>query len=240
MFGRKTHRSKRRGRSTMAELDKWLRATPAFDCENESVIDRAKDLTKGQEALVDRARSLFYFARDEMKFIPLLPVDHLESYRASKILKTGGGICIQKAVLLAALARAAGIPARLHFVDIRNHRVPDKIREVMDTNLFPYHAYDELYIQGKWLKATPTFELKVCQENRLIPVEFDGKSNAMLPSHDLEGNPHIEYLQDHGCYEDIPLDEIYDAWSRAYSMGSRERLRQFIEAQEAPREVPGK
>ena len=223
----------------MAELDKWLRATPTFDCENESIREKTKDLTRGQKAVVDIARSLFYFVRDEMKFIPLLPVDHIESYRASRILKTGGGMCIQKAVLLAALARAAGIPARVHFVDIRNHRVPEKLREIIETDLFPYHGYDELYVEEKWVKATPTFELKVCQENRLIPVEFDGKHDAMLPSHDLEGNPHIEYLQDHGLYEDVPLDEIYNAWATAYAMESRERLHQFIEAQEAPREVPG-
>ena len=237
LFGQKRHRSKGRGRSTMTEVDKWLRATPTFDCENESIIEKAKDLTRGQEAVVDRARSLFYFVRDEMKFIPLLPVEHIESYRASRILRTGGGMCIQKAVLLAALARAAGIPARVHFVDIRNHRVPDKLREVIQTNLFPYHGYDELYLEEKWVKATPTFELKVCRENRLIPVEFDGKHDAMLRSHDLDGNPHIEYLQDHGLYEDVPLDEIYDAWAMAYGMGSRERLRQFILAQEAQGEV---
>ena len=95
-------------------------------------------------------------------------------------------MCIQKAVLLATLARAAGIPALVHFVDIRNHRVPDKIKEVLGTNLFHYHGYDELYIGERWVKATPTFEQKVCHENQLIPVEFDGKRNAMLPSYDLD------------------------------------------------------
>ena len=166
----------------MTQTEKWLRATPAFDCDNESIREKAHDITAGQQQVADKAKSLFYFVRDEIKFIPLLPVDHLESYRASKILKTGGGICIQKAVLLAALARAAGIPARLHFVDIRNHRVPDKIREVMDTNLFPYHAYDELYIEGKWylLKAkegsfnrndpVKSLDVSILQNNLLEPV----------------------------------------------------------------------
>lgn len=70
-------------------------------------------------------------------------------------------------------------------------------------------------------------------------MEFDGRHDAMLPPRDLDGNQHIEYLQDHGHYENIPLDEIYNAWARAYSTGSRERLRQFIEAQEIPRIVQG-
>ncbi|GAF74539.1 unnamed protein product [marine sediment metagenome] len=219
------------------ESEEYLRPTLPFDCDNESIRQEAKDLTKDDEKVADKAKSLFYFVRDEIRFIPLLPVDHLESYRASKILHTGGGMCIQKAVLLTALARAAGIPARVHFVDIRNHRVPDKVKDLLRTDLFPYHGYDQIYIEGKWIKATPTFELKVCQENRLMPVEFDGKHDAMLPSHDLDGNPHIEYLQDHGCYENLPLDEIYDAWSQAYSMGSREKLHRFIEAQDAQGKV---
>ena len=221
----------------MKEMEKYLKPTATFNCDNESIRQKAEDLTKDDEKVADKAKSLFYFVRDEIRFIPLLPVDHLESYRASKILHTGGGMCIQKAVLLTALARAAGIPARVHFVDIRNHRVPSKVRDLLRTDLFPYHGYDEIHIEGKWVKATPTFELKVCQENRLMPVEFDGKHDAMLPSHDLDGKPHIEYLQDHGCYENFPLDEIYDAWSQAYSMGSREKLHRFIKAQEAQGKV---
>jgi len=61
--------------------------------------------------------------------------------------------------------------------------------------LFPYHGFDELYIGEKWVKATTTFELKVYQENRLFPVGFDGKHDAVLLPPDLGGNPHIEYLQ---------------------------------------------
>ncbi|MBM3141849.1 MAG: transglutaminase domain-containing protein [Chloroflexi bacterium] len=213
----------------MNEMEKWLKSTPTFDFGNKSIEEKAKDITKGYEEASDKARSLFYFVRDKIKFIPHLPVGVLESYQASKILKARGGMCIQKAILLATLARAVGIPALVHFVDIRNHRVPTKIKEVLGTNLFPYHGYNELYIDGKWVKAAPTFELKVCQENRLIPVEFDGKHDALLPSHDLDGNPHIEYLQDHGRYENIPLDKIYDAWTQAYGLEARRGLNQFIE-----------
>jgi len=223
----------------MNEMEKWLKSTPAFDCDHEAIREKAQTVTRGQREAADKARSLFFFGRDDIKFFPYLPPDVLESYRASRILKAGGGMCIQKAVLLATLARAVGIPARVHFVDIRNYRAPDNVKETLGTNLFPYHGFDELYIDGKWIKVTPTFELKVCQENRLIPVEFDGKHDAMLPPRDLDGNSHIEYLEDHGFYENVPLDEIYSAWASAYSAGSRERLRRFIEAQEIPRIAQG-
>ena len=217
----------------MEQMERYLGPTPAIDCDHPSIIEKARSLTTDKDNAVDKAISLFYFVRDEIKFIPHLPTGFLESYRASNILELGGGMCIQKAVLLATLARAAGIPALVHFVDIRNHRAPDKIKEVLGTNLFPYHGYDELYVEERWVKASPAFEQKVCHENRLIPVEFDGKHDSMLPPYDLDGNQHIEYLQDHGRYDKIPLDEIYDAWSLAYGIDSRVGLNQLIEAQEA-------
>ncbi|HIE17502.1 MAG TPA: transglutaminase domain-containing protein [Dehalococcoidia bacterium] len=203
------------------EIKRWLNATPTFDCNTKAIKEKVKSLTQGQPEVANKAESLFYFVRDEIKFLPYLPPDVPDSYQASRILKARGGMCIQKAALLVALARAAGIPARIHFVDIRNHRAPDSITKFLGTNLFPYHGFDELYIDHKWVKVAPTFELKVCRENHLFPVEFDGRHDALLPSQDLDGNPHIEYLRDHGYYEDVPLDEIYEAWATAYSMGSR-------------------
>ncbi len=42
-----------------------------------------------------------------------------EDFKASRVLEWGKGYCVQKAVLLEALARAAGIPSRLAFEKIR-------------------------------------------------------------------------------------------------------------------------
>ena len=86
----------------------------------------------------------------------------------------------------------------------------------MGTDLFFYHGYCELYIDGKWIKATPAFDLEMCQENRIIPVEFDGENHAVLHSHNRDGDLHNEYVQDHGHYHDIPLDKLFKGWIRAY------------------------
>ena len=219
----------------VGQMEKYLGNTPAIDCDNESVKGKAADLTEDQEEVIDRAINLFYFVRDEIKYNPYLLSAHIEDYRASKVLRTGQGWCVQKAVLLAALARAVGIPARLHFADIRNHLLPAKQEELMGTNLFSYHGYTDLYIGGKWVKATPAFDLRLCQENRIIPVEFDGKNNAVFHSHNLDGELHIEHIQDHGHYEDIPLDEMLTAWVEVYGLESREQLSQLLDAASANR-----
>jgi transglutaminase-like putative cysteine protease len=214
-------------------MEKYLRPTSTIDCDTKSIREKAEDLTKGQEEVTDKAKSLFYFVRDEVKYSPFMLSDKPEDFRASATLNREKGFCIQKAVLLAALARDVGIPARLLFAAIRNHLLSGKIKELMRGNLFPSHGYDELYIEGKWVKAAPTFNLKMCQENRLVPVEFDGRHNAILPAHNLDGRPHIEYVEDRGCYDDLPLDKII-AW-RIQDLGADfpDRLRQAVEAREA-------
>jgi len=220
-------------------MTEYLRPTPAIDCDSASIKRKAEDLTKGQYEARDKARSLFYFVRDEIKYRPHIVSDLLEDYRASKILHTGEGWCVQKAVLLAALARAAGIPARLHLADIRNYLVSDRLKELMGTNLFVYHGYDELYIEGKWVKATPAFDLKMCQDNRIVPVEFDGKSDAIFHSHNVDGELHIEYVEDHGCYQDLPLDEILTAFAQVYGLGSGEELKHAVRPEKAQKPGTG-
>jgi hypothetical protein len=87
---------------------------------------------------------------------------------------------------------------------------------MMGLDLFIYHGYMELYLEGKWIKATPAFDLETCQENRWIPVEFDGKHDAILHTHSSEGKLHIEYVVDHGCYDDLPINDIFTAFEKGY------------------------
>ena len=217
----------------MDEMEKYLRPTPAFDCDNEAIKQKARHLTEGDEKLADKAKSLFYFVRDEIKYNMYAPLDALELYRASRTLERGDGNCIQKAVLLVALARGAGIPARLRHADFRNHHLTDEVMLLLRTNVFMYHGYSELSIEGKWVRATPALDLKTCQENRFIPVEFDAKRHAIFHFHDLDGKPHIEYIRDHGYYDDVPLDEMTAAWKQLYGPESVDVLNYFIELEKA-------
>ena len=134
-----------------------------------------------------------------------------EHFKASSTLARGKGYCVQKAVLLIALARASGIPARLGCAKIRNHLVPPKLLERLKSDIFPWHGYAELCLDGQWVKATPAFDIKMCQEQRLVPVEFDGYSDARFPPFNLDGRKHIEYLLDRGPFDNVPLDEIRKA-----------------------------
>ncbi len=194
-------------------MDQYLQPTPAIDCNSAVIQKKAHQLTRGQTDIVDKAKSLFYFTRDDIRYNAYASLYPIE---ASGILKQGYGFCVQKAVLLAALARASQIPARLGFADIRNCCLDSNWKTIFGTDVVVYHGFTELYINGQWLKATPSFDLRMCRENGFVPVEFDGTNHGMLHSRTEAGEPHIEYLKPYGSYEDVPVDDIIDEVTRVY------------------------
>jgi len=189
----------------MNELERCLLPTAVIDCGNEAILEKAHSLSEGQKDVTEKAKSLFYFVRDKIRYNPYATFYPLE---ASSILKRRHGFCIQKAILLAALARAAGIPSRLGFATISNRQLPAKLEKIFGTNVIVWHGFAELNIDGEWIKAIPAFDLRMCRENGITPVEFDGKNHGMFHPYDQNGKPHIDYLEQHGSYDDMPLDII--------------------------------
>ena len=191
-------------------MEEYLKPTSIVNSDNPAIKNKAQEITKGQKEVVEKARSLFYFVRDNIRYNPYLPRYLPEHFRASNTLARGEGFCIQKAALLIALSRAVGIPARFHFVILRNHLLPGKMAELLVSNVIPDHAFAEFYLGGKWVGATPAFDLEMCQKYGIKPVEFDGKNDAKFHSHAQNGKLHIEYISDRGTYSDIPIEEIQE------------------------------
>jgi transglutaminase-like putative cysteine protease len=192
-------------------MEKFLQSTPYIDCDEASVKERALTLVRGISSPRDKAIRLFYGVRDGIKYTIYGKRSQPEHFRASSILAAGEGYCVQKAILLVALARAASIPARLRLAAIRSHIVPKELLEKRGSNLFPYHGYSDLFIEGAWVKATPTFDMSSCKDGGLRPVEFDGLRDALLPSTTKDGRRHIEYVEDRGVFDDVPFDAIMAA-----------------------------
>ena len=94
-----------------------------------------------------RAVSLYYAVRDKIRYNPFLDFAR-DVFRASAVLEAGQGFCVGKASLLAACARAAGIEARVGFADVKNHLTTPRLAETMGSDLFVYHGYTEMRIDG--------------------------------------------------------------------------------------------
>jgi transglutaminase-like putative cysteine protease len=196
------------------DMELYLKATPTIEAAHERIIGAARDVTSGCSNDEEKAVKLFYFVRDSIRYNIYMISVFIEDFKASRILEWGKGYCVQKAVLLAALGRAAGIPSRLVFAKIRNHRVPAHILQMMGTNTFPRHGYNQFFLNGRWVSAAATFDRGLCEKNGLPPVEFDGKSDAILPEKDLKGEPYIEYVEKFPPKEDLPFDWIRERISR--------------------------
>jgi len=196
----------------------YLNPTFYIDSNSKEVIDIANKLTKNIDNVREQAIKIFYWTRDEILYNPYDTFTfEREDYKASHIIKQMKGWCVQKACVLAALARALQIPSRLHFADIRNHQVPEKLKKAMKTNLFVYHGYTELFINGSWLKATPAFNISLCEKFNLKTVEFDGVNDGMLPEKTLDGQKYIVYIKDRGITSDFPFDILFETIRKHYN-----------------------
>lgn len=193
-----------------------LAPTAFLDTEHPAIQAYAERLTAGAPDDAERVRRLFAAVRDDVRYNPYDLPTAPEAYRASAILEARNGYCVQKTVLLSAIARASGIPARLGFADVRNHLQTERLREQMGTDLFVWHGYSVLWVDGAWRKASPAFNAELCARFGVEPLEFDGTTDALLHQFSGDGSRYMEYVDDHGVYADLPLDELLAAYVAAY------------------------
>jgi len=212
-----------------SEMGQYLRATSTIEAEHEKIIETATKMTRGCANDEEKAVALFYFVRDSIRYNIYMISVFIEDFKASRILEWGKAYCVQKAVLLTALGRAAGIPSRLVFAKIRNHKLPAHILETMGTNTFPRHGYNQFFLNGRWVSAAATFDKVLCEKNGLPTVEFDGKRDAILPEKDLKGAPYIEYIKKFPPKEDLPFDWIKERVSKIVGPDKRPWLNRVQE-----------
>lgn len=196
--------------------DENLAATPFLDFDHSSVAEFARSATGEKLSDRDRAVRLFYAVRDTIRYDPYAIDLSVRGMCASTTLESGHSWCVPKAVLLAASCRAAGIPARLGFADVRNHLSTERLRQRMQTDIFYWHGYTSIFIDGRWRRATPAFNIALCQKFNLQPLEFDGCEDALFHPFDQSGNKHMEYIRYRGEFSDLPLEQIRDTMARRY------------------------
>jgi transglutaminase-like putative cysteine protease len=195
--------------------DATLQPTALLDSDHPAVVAFAARHGGGADDR-QRAVSLYYAVRDGFRYDPYRIDLSPAGMRASTVLANGFGWCVPKATLLAAACRAIGIPARVGFADVRNHLSTARMREVMQTDVFYWHGYAVLLLDGAWRKATPAFNRELCERFDLLPLEFDGRGDSLYHPFDRQGHRHMEYLADRGAFDDVPLARMTEDFARLY------------------------
>ena len=72
------------------------------------------------------------------------------------------------------------------------------------TDLLVFHGYVEVFLHGKWVKATPVFNIELCNKLNVEPLEFDGVHDSIFQQSDKDGQPFMEYVHFYGHFHDLP------------------------------------
>ena len=203
-----------------------LKPGTIINSDHPDVIKYASD-TLGNGDWTDREKAvkLYLRVRDDITYNPYLPFHKPEHYLSSNVIRVKSGFCIPKAGLLCAVARAAGIPSRVGFASVKNHLLTRQLLEYLGTDLIVYHGYTDLWIEGKWVKATPAFNAELCLLHKVPPLEFDGVSDSIFHEYNSEKEKFMEYTAFHGVFHDIPIDTILREWETVYG---KERVAGWI------------
>lgn len=208
-----------------------LTASAIVDAGHPDVVAFAREHALGSTDR-EQAVALYYAVRDLIRYdaygLDLSPL----GLSASRALATGRGWCVSKAVLLAAVCRVAGIPASLGYADVRNHLSTERMRALMGTDIFYWHGYTAIYLDGTWHKATPAFNRELCEKFRIRTLEFDGRADSIYHPFDEDGRQHMEYLAYRGEFIDVPLAEMKADFARHYP-----HMDDTLQAQDFDREV---
>ena len=197
-------------------MQEYLESTPILDCDHSEVVSFARKHAGENADPREAAVQLYYAVRDGFRYDPYNAGVDVETLRASSVLAAGRGWCVSKAVLLTAACRAVGIPARLGFADVRNHLSTERMRQTMKTDVFYYHGYSSIFLGDRWLKATPAFNMELCEKFRLLPLEFDGSADSIYHEFDADGRKHMEYVRDRGEFADVPLEDLQRTFRERY------------------------
>jgi hypothetical protein len=117
------------------ERTRYLKATPFIQSDHPEIQTKAKEIVSKGDSDVVKATKLLNWVNQNIQKRPVLSVPN-----ALETLRNRVGDCNEHAVLLAALARASGIPAEI------------EAGLVYQNGRFYYHAWNVLHL-GRWITA---------------------------------------------------------------------------------------
>ncbi len=192
----------------------YLASGQFIDSDHPRVVEFAQQHRIADEAPLEAAIRIYLAVRDGIIYDPYQVGPDPRYFRASDCLAAGSGFCIPKAALLAACSRVIGIPARVGYADVRNHLSTKKLDELTGGNVYTWHSYTDLFLEGQWVKATPAFNKSLCERFGVHVLEFDGRTDSLFQEYNQVGDKHMEYVRQRGVFEDVPYQRILADFDR--------------------------
>ena len=189
-------------------MDIYLKETSILNYSDSAIQEFIEKYTENTETDSEKAVALFYAVRDGFLYNPYYVNTDKNEIHASKVIQRGFGHCIDKASLLIACLRGVGIPARIGLAKVKNHIATERLEEYLGSNVLTPHGYVEVLLDGTWWKVTPAFNQSLCEKLGVANLEFNGANHCLFQEYNEEGALFMEYLEDYGHFEDIPISFI--------------------------------
>ena len=93
-----------------------------------------------------------------------------------------------------------------------------------------------MWLDGEWVKATPAFNLQLCERFGILPLDWDGRSDSLYHPYDREGRRHMEYVNQRGTFDDVPVAQIAATSPPVSALGQEDTAPDADFAQDAERE----
>lgn len=195
-------------------MQEYLRATKFIDYEHDLISAFVAQI-QPKSNLKELAIDLYYLVRDAFIYDPYHLNISENGLKASQVVGKKRAWCVEKATLLATVARKFGIPSRLGYAIVKNHIGVDKLIEYLRKEEIVFHGYTELFIDGKWVKCTPAFDKRICAISGVSPLEWNGEEDSLFQAY--EGDQQfMEYLFDYGVFADVPIELMNTEMKKHY------------------------
>ena len=189
-------------------MTEYKKSTYYFDYEHPIIREMIVEFDDASLSELVKAQGLYLKVRDGWRYNAYDISFNKDALKASNIAQKDHGHCIDKSILYISGLRALGIPARLHLAKVKNHIAVERLTAKFGTNELTPHGMVDVYLDGQWVKATPAFNKELCALTGVEPLEFNGKDDSIFQEYNEAGAEFMEYLNDYGSFEDVPIDFI--------------------------------
>lgn len=203
-------------------MELYLHDTYFIDYRDPDLQKFTFSLVSDEMTKKEKAVCIYEAVRDGWRYNPYQLNFSPGSLQASTVLHESEAHCLGKAILLAACLRLVDIPARLHFYQVQNHLGTSRLEEYLNTNVLVFHGATEIFLNDKWVLATPAFNKELCEKLGVNVLEFDGEQDSIFQAYSREKGKFMEYLHDYGSYHDLPYEYMVREFKRVYGDSIRE------------------
>lgn len=150
----------------LEDREMFLRSTPSLQVDSEEIKRLIDSMELDQMTEREKVEKLTSWVYQHLE-----KVSNVNASTSLSVLNNGAGDCTEHALLLTTLLRAASIPAR---------ELSGLVYTNDDLQVFGYHAWVEVYVDGGWMAVDPTFDQVPADAGHILQSREDSLAELQI------------------------------------------------------------